>query len=69
MSIGHTPNTNEVKRQKKKFQDEPEEEQLKIIRTITGGGDAKHSWEFYNLETESDAEIDYIEDEDEDYEL
>lgn len=32
MSIGHTPEIDELKRDKRNFQDEPEEEQVKIMR-------------------------------------
>jgi phosphatidylserine decarboxylase len=55
MSIGHSNDINELKRFKKRFQDEPKEERLRIIRTITGG-DNDRSWEYYNLGLGSDDE-------------
>lgn len=64
MSIGHTPEIDELKRDKRNFQDEPEEEQVKIMRIITGG-DAERSWEFYNLDVNSSEEIDDDEEEEE----
>lgn len=63
MSVGHSPDIDEFERKKINFEENSEEDKLKIIRTITGG-DAEHPWEYFNLNVHSDDDLYDEEDED-----
>lgn len=57
MSVGHAHDVEEFERKRINFEENSEEEKLKIIRTITGGN-AEHPWEYFNMNIQSDDELD-----------